>query len=57
MLNMLDERVLLERIDSMPLEDLVRIMKEALEDSHIPYIEGSGKIVLMGSLKNSITKI
>ena len=47
---MLNERAILECIDSMPLEELVKIMQESLDESHIPYDMGVGEILFDGFL-------
>jgi len=39
---------MLDRINNMPLEELARIVEEALEESGIPYTEGEGGIVFNG---------
>lgn len=48
---MLDEKVIMDRIKSMSPDEISRIMKEALDDAHIPYVEvekGKGKIIFDG---------
>ena len=46
---MLDEKMILERINAMPIEELIENFKQTLEESHIPYrIEEGGKILFAG---------
>lgn len=45
---MLDEKKILERIRTMPAEELARIMQEALDEAGIPYEIKSGGIIFNG---------
>lgn len=44
-----EEEKMIERIDAMPIEELVEIVKKTLKESHIPYtVEEGGKILFPG---------
>lgn len=45
----MDKTELMARIDAMPIEELVELVKKAFDDSHIPYtIEEDGQILWSG---------
>lgn len=46
---MLNEAEIMARIDAIPIEELVEMVKKAFEDSHVPYtIEEGGQILWLG---------
>ena len=51
---MLDEKVIMDRIKSMSPDERSRIMKKALDDAHIPYIESKeGEGIIFNGFSDS----